>query len=122
MNHEIKAYTKAVKHMEKQIEKAEERYKKDIAKAELDYIVVKGNECKTEDDIHELLECDVITLSEYDKAMDKLENQIKEQKEVKTEAFYLIEAYNLALKTVRTELSFLIIEEKEIEGKDAGSI
>lgn len=110
---DIKAYRKAKKQLEKLLEKAQERYKKDIAKANLDYITVKGNECRTEDDIEDMFACDLLSPAERDKALDKLAEQLNHQNDVKTEAFYLCEAYELALNEVTSELFCLLAEEGE---------
>lgn len=48
---EIKAYKKAINQNEKLLDKAKEKYEKDKAKANLNYIVFKGEDCYSEDDI-----------------------------------------------------------------------
>lgn len=110
---EIKAYKKAINQNEKLLDKAKEKYEKDKAKANLNYIVFKGEDCYSEDDIRALYEADLCTPREYDKACEKLEYQLEQEKQIRTEAYYLIEAYKLALKNLKIELEFLMEEDKK---------
>lgn len=110
---EIKAYRKAIKQTEKLIDKAKDKYQKDKAKANLNYIVFKGEDCYSEDDIRALYEADLCTPREYDKAREKLEYQLEQEKQIRTEAYYLIEAYELALKNLKIEFEFLMEEDKK---------
>lgn len=110
---EIKAYRKAIKQTEKLLEKAKERYEKDKAKANQNFIIFKETECYYEDDIRDIYECDGCTYSEMNKALDRLENQLKQQDEIKTEAYYLIEIYSENIKDMRNELNYLLNEENE---------
>lgn len=69
----IKAYEKVLKDLRKLREKAQEKQKKEIEKQSKKYIIFKGYECYTHDNIDDVYRYDECTGSECEKAHDKLD-------------------------------------------------
>lgn len=105
---ELKGYESLYKELQKLAIRVSEKAKKEREKAEQKYILFKGFECYTENDILDVYACDYCTSNEADKARKKLEKLLNADSNGDTKS----EAYLKIIELYKTDVAEEIRQEK----------